>query len=388
MKKLALTSTLLILFAGFATASPQISTQLMSTEPSPMQIGEYADVRFKVSNTGDDAKNVSVEFVESYPFSVDPGDKKRWTVTDLESGDTFEFRVPVRVNPSALQGEEELEVRTGTDGNTRTHRLPVQIKADDDGLFVEEVDFPERVGSGTSSEMNITLRNTANAHFRNVEVSLGFNQQTPMVASGTTRKRVGSIGPGETRNVVYTINVDESAENGVYSLPINLNYENEAGAPQSKSQDTGIVVGGQPQIEVGLNQEGEIQAGSSGTVTYRFVNRGEGTAKFVKVEFMDGENFSIRSGSSVYLGDMNPDDYQTAETEIYTEPGTDSVQVPVELTYRENGEEKTVTRNVDVDILSGEELQRYGGDSSTPFLLIGAVAVVGIAGVIYWRRRR
>lgn len=388
MRKFAITVALLVLFTGLTTASPQLSVQLMSTDPAPPQIGEYADIRFKVTNTGDDADNITVSFVEEYPFTVDPDNQKQWKVTSFDSGDSYEFRVQTRVDSNALQGDEEIKIRTGTDSGSRVHRLPVQLKADDNGLVVDSVEFPERVGAGTSAELNITLRNTANAYFRNTEVSLNFNN-LPMVASGTTRQRVGSIAPGAETQVTYMLNIDESAENGVYSLPISLDYENEAGTQISKTQNAGIVVGGTPQIETGLNDAGEIRAGSSGTVTFRFVNRGEGTAKFVKVDIREGENYSVLSGESVYLGDMNPDDYQTAEAEIFTEAGTDSIQVPVELTYRENGEEVTETQNVELNILTGKELQRYGGSSSTPLLPVGIVVVLLIGGgVYYWRKRR
>ncbi len=389
MRKLISITALLVLFGGLAAANPDINVQLMETEPSPMQIGEYADVQFKVSNTGDDAENVSVELMEEYPFSVDSDEKDSWVIRDFDQGDGYSFRVPVLVSPAAVQNDETLEVKVSRNGNSRNFNLPVEVKADDDGLVVDKVEFPDRVGSGTSSTMNVTLENTANGHFRNVDVSLGLNE-IPMVVSGTTRQRVDSIAPDEKRILQFEMQVDESASNGVYSIPITLEYENEAGAPQSKTQNTGVVIGGEPQIETALNEAGDIAAGSSGTTTYRFVNRGEGTAKFVQVEFQEGENFTILSGDSVYLGDMNPDDYQTAEIEIHTDPGTDSVSVPVELSYRENGEELTETQEVEVNVLTEEETQLYSSGSSSGIgtVLVLAVILVAGAGIYYWRKRR
>lgn len=404
MKRLALTLTLIFAISGLTAAqdlgdngvqqgtAPEpndISLQVMSTEPSPLQIGRYADVRFKVTNErSDDFENLTVSFQENYPFSVDPDNRKQWRIASLDSGDSYEYRMQVRVDANSLQGEEEMEFKVSTKYSSWNYEIPVQVKADDDGLVISDVEFPEDVGSGTAREMNVTLENTANAYFRNIELGLNPGPQTPVVVSGTSTERISSMAPDQQRTLSYTLNVDESAENGVYSIPMQLEYENEAGATLMRSASTGIVVGGKPQIEVGMNDDGEISAGTTDAVNFRFVNRGEGTAKFVKVQMQQGDNYTIRSGESVYLGDMQSDDYQTAETNVYTEAGTDSITVPVEVTYQENGQEETFTEDVTVNVLTSEERQLYGGASGTPVIPIVLVLLVAAAGVYYWRRKR
>ncbi len=390
MKRLATITALIIMLSGLTAANPSIQIQKMSTEPAPLKIGQYADVRFKVTNTGtEDAENVSIQFNENYPFSVDPDNEKTWRITSLETGDSYEFRAQIRVDPNALQGSEQLEFTSSTSETTsRTHLLPVQVKADDDGLIVNNVEFPEKVVSGTSRTMTFTLENTANAYFRNIELSLNPSAQTPIVTSGTSGKRVNAIAPGEQKNLTFDLNIGQSAENGVYSIPVGLKYENEAGATLRKQETTGIVVGGEPNIELGVNNDGSIAAGSKGTLTLRFVNRGEGTAKFVKVQAEEAEKYQILSGKSIYLGDMNPDDYQTAEFEIYANETADSVDVPVEITYQENGEERTLTQQASVNILTPQERQLYQTSGGGSILPIAAAIILIAGGIIYWRRRK
>lgn len=391
MKRLATLTTLLILLSGFATANPSIQVEKMTTEPAPLQVGQYADIQFKVVNTGtEDAENVSIEFTENYPFSVDPDNDKKWKISALETGDTYQFRMQTRVDPNALQGQENLEFRTSTDQrSSRTHLLPVQVKADDDGLVIDNVNFPEKVKAGTSRTMQFTLENTANAYFRNIELSLNPGQNTPIVTSGTSGKRINQIAPGEKKNISFDLNIGQSAENGVYSIPLGLNYENEAGANLEKQESTGIVVGGEPNIEVAINNDGRINAGSTGKVTLRLVNRGEGTAKFTKIEAQDSQDYEILSGSSVYLGDMNPDDYQTAELELYANQSADQASIPVEITYQENGEEKTVTQQANLNIVTSEERGLYGQSNSNSILPIAGLAlIVLLGGIYYWRKKR
>ena len=389
MKRLATITTLLILFSGFAAANANVEVQKMTTEPNPLKVGQYADVRFKVVNTGtEEAENVTVEFAENYPFSVDPDNTKEWTIASLEEGDTYQFRLQTRVDPNALQGTEELEFISRLDGNSRTHVMPVDVKADDDGLTIRSVEFPETVVSGTTRTMNFTLENTANAYFRNIELSLNPGAQTPIVTSGTSGKRIGEMAPDQTRTVSFDLNIGQTAENGVYSIPLGLSYENEAGASLQKQESTGIVVGGKPNIELGVNNEEGIPAGKTGTVTLRLVNRGEGTAKFVKINAEEAEGYQILSGNNVYLGDMNPDDYQTAEIEVYANETADSAQIPVEITYQENGKEKTETQQAQFNILTSEEQSLYGQSGGNSILPIAAVVIILIGGIIYWRRRK
>ena len=391
MKRLTTLLVLLIAFSGFAAAqntNDGIQVQKMTAEPSPLKIGQYAEVRFKVTNNMDeDFENVSVRFQEEYPFSVDPDNKKEWGIASLESGDSYEFRMQLRVDANAVQREEDLKIRVETDESTTNARLPVELKADDDGLLIDNVEFPEAVSSGTSTRMNVTIENTANAHFRNIDLSLNPSEKKPVVVSGTSTRRISSIASRDSQTVSYRLNIDDSADNGVYSIPIQMGYENEGGASLTQTASTGIVVGGAPQIEAGLSDDGEINAGSTGPVNLRFVNRGEGTAKFVKVEVQDSGNYTIRSGKSVYLGDMSSDDYQTAETTVYTESGTDEISLPIQVTYQEEGEERSFTEQVDVNVLTSEERQVYNSSSSRPVLPAVAVLVIGAAAVYYWRKR-
>lgn len=391
MKRLATITTLLILFAGFTAASPDIQVEKMSTEPAPLKVGQYADVQFKVVNNGDkEAENVSVRFSEKYPFSVDPDNTKEWRISSLESGDSYQFRMQVRVDPNVLQGSEKLEFITSYKrDSSRTHLLPVDVRADDDGLTIQNVEFPDKVVAGTQRTMKFTLENTANAYFRNIELSLSPGQQTPIVTSGTSGKRVSQIAPGEKETVSFSLNVGQSADNGVYTIPLDLKYDNEAGATIRKQESTGIVVGGEPNIELGTNNDGSIDAGSTGTVTLRFVNRGEGTAKFVKIEVKESEGYRILSGNSVYLGDMNPDDYQTAELELYTNQSADEASIPVEITYQENGEEKTVTQEASLNIITAEERGLYSEDGNNQFIPVAVLILIVIGGgIYYWRKKR
>src|SRR3989338_7187239 len=55
----------------------QIEVTLINQEPDPAEPGKYVDIRFKLDNNGsDEARNVDIEILPQYPFSLDPGKER------------------------------------------------------------------------------------------------------------------------------------------------------------------------------------------------------------------------------------------------------------------------------------------------------------------------
>ena len=82
MKKILIVILILIVLSLGVNA--QVMTKLskyadvrvsfVNQEPDPAEPGKYVDVRFKFENNGSDqAKDVVIELLPEYPFSLDPG---------------------------------------------------------------------------------------------------------------------------------------------------------------------------------------------------------------------------------------------------------------------------------------------------------------------------
>jgi hypothetical protein len=392
MKKTTTLLLTLALFSGLAASQNSVSLEVdkVKVEPTPLKTSEYADVWVEVTNDGStDAEGVELDYVDSYPFSADPGEKTSWEVGRLVPGEEHVRHIQVRVDKNAVQGTNQLKFRTISDtGVSVTQEIPVEVRSDNDILAVSEVDFPENVAPGSENEMSITLENLADGQLKNIEADLDLTD-IPVAASESASRVVTSVPSDESRSVSFSLDVDEAAENGVYKVPVDISYENEAGNEFSRETTIGVVVGGSPQLEAGLNSvENELTPGSTSTVTVRLVNRGRGTADFVKMDVEDSEDFKVLSPGSVYLGDMDPDDYQTADVRLHVSQDAENISLPVDISYRGVTGENVDTQNVYVPVYTSEQLQRYGlasGGSPLPFVVV-LVLVVG--GVYYWRRRR
>ncbi|MFB6241247.1 MAG: COG1361 S-layer family protein [Candidatus Nanosalina sp.] len=391
MKKLATALLALTLLSGAATAqkSVQLEVKKVNMEPVPLQTSEYADVWLEVVNKGSTAaQDAEINFTENYPFSVDPGEQTHWNLGELVPGEEYMIHLQTRVDENAVQGENNLKFRISSGGVSFTQKVPVEVRSDSDLLAISEVEFPQNVAPGTSKRINLTLENLADGQVKNIEVKLDLSK-VPVATSGTTSRAVTKITSDASSEVSFQLNVDESAENGVYRVPVTLEYENEAGTTFTRETTVGVVVGGEPQLEAGLNSvENRMTPGSTGTVTFRLVNKGRGSADFVEFSVPESEKYQVLSPSSVYMGGMDPDDYQTAEYQIHVSSDTEQLSIPVEITYQTPRGEKTITQKVKLPVYTSQELKSYGLVSGGSPLPIIVVILVLAGGVYYWRRRK
>lgn len=392
MRKIFTIILALTLFTTLSTSqkSVQLDVKKVNMEPVPLQTSEYADVWLEVVNKGDtEAENVDLFFQENYPFSVDPGEQKHWDIGEIVPGEEYMIHLQTRVDENAIQGENHLEftTRSGAENISISHKVPVEVRSDSDMLSVSDVDFPENVAPGASESMDLRLENLADGQIKNIEVKMDLSE-VPIASSGTTSQAVTAIEKSSTESVSFNLNIGETAENGVYKIPITVSYENEAGTEFTRETTVGVVVGGESDLQAGLNGvETELTPGATGTVTFRLVNRGRGSADFVKLNLEDTESFEVLSPNSVYLGDMDSDDYQTADFQIHVSSDAENVSAPVEVSYKDIDGERTSTQMVEVPVYTQNQLEKYGMASGGSSLPLVVVVILIAGGVYYWRKR-
>ena len=93
-----------------------IAVTLINQEPDPAEPGKYVDVRFKFDNNGSgEARNVMVELLPQYPFSLDPGaDAVRniGTIQSMQRGDVgIIVKYRLRVDKNAVERENDLKIK-------------------------------------------------------------------------------------------------------------------------------------------------------------------------------------------------------------------------------------------------------------------------------------
>ena len=414
------------LFCSFLIAVPgaEASTRSAShleviyrkSEPDPLRTGEYADVWVKIENTGSmEAEDVSLEFVPEFPFSLDPGKEAIREFGDINPGVEYHAHYKIRVDENAVPGENDLKFKTKSSIAEITKTVPVQVRSRESVLSVEEVEVEGgKIPPSKTRNVTLKLKNRADTYLRNIDISLGLRpvssetaemeaqaemlgtqdyqaaEEIPLITVGeTTEKRIGKIAPGEMKEVSFSVRAESDADEEAYKVPVEMRYEDEMGNTWQKMEFTGITVGGEPVIEAGIADiDGYPVSDTSKEISLRLVNRGLSEAKFLQVELLPHESYQVVGKPDVYIGHMQPDDFDSPSFTVYMEPGHEKVEIPVELNYRDSeGNEVTEEQTVSFRTYTSGEINdlRVGQSGNALYYIIIFLVIVG---AVYLYRRR
>lgn len=381
-----------------ARQAPQLEVELIKTEPVPLQTSEYADIWVKLRNKGNvKADNASLELVPTFPFNVDPDEVLKRNIGAVYPQAEYHARFQVRVDENAVQGTNDLKFKLSSGSDVSfTQKVPVEVRTDDAALLVKSMETtPRTISPSKTGKLTVTLENLADSYLKNIDLSLDLSSSTiPLITIGsTTRQRVQKLAPGETAQVNYQIKADADADPEAYKVTLSLDYENEAGSSFTESEQTGIIVGGKPQIEANLVESDIMQPGNSGKVSFSLVNRGLTVGKFVSLELQEGDGYEIISSPTIYIGNMDSDDYESATYNLYVNEGVDSLELPLEIYYKDSeGRKQLLQSKVDLQLYNQDEINRMNlleRDNTVAIVVIViALLVVAYIGYRYWKARK
>ena len=103
------------------------------------------------------------------------------------------------------------------------------------------------------------------------------------------------------------------AEGGIYKIPIEITYTDEAGTSYTKDDYISLKLSSTPDLLIHVDSS-EINADmKSGTVVLKIINRGLTNIKLLTAELDEGEGYEIMSQPEVYVGNIDSDDYETVD---------------------------------------------------------------------------
>jgi hypothetical protein len=390
-----------------SAASPLLKASVSKYEPAPVEPGSYATVYIKIENTGDgNANNATVEIVPEFPFSLDPNENAVKSIGILGSQKDYSIDFKIRVSENAVPGTNTLKIRYTDDplhGNWQEQTFDIQVQIHDAIIAITSAaTTPEQIAPGGSAELRIQLRNLASSYIKNVKLKLNLEPvtETSSLTSTTTvisdlpfapvdsstEKIVERIDPDQTADVVFKIKAYPDAASKLYKVPITISYSDALGNSYTKEDLVGILVNSEPELIVTVDSTTLYGSQKTGNVVLQFTNKGIGDVKFLTVTLQESAQYDILSPSNiVYLGNINSDDFDTAEFKIFLKNG-DNLDLPFKIDYRDaNDNQYEKTGVAKLTIQSAEKL---GVKTSNTGVYIAIVAAVLIVGFFILRRRK
>jgi len=176
----------------------------------------------------------------------------------------------------------------------------------------------------------------------------------------------GTIGARQQVLLEYDLYVDEEAVEGTHTVDLRLCVDRNCTKSLKKEIEITVLTGGIPGIEAGLEAADVFSGGIRGTVTLNIVNRGDLDVKYLVMELMPIEQYEIISPSRIYIGEMESDDFETAEFDIYFHENvaldaSQRIQLPVFLEYTDANDKKySESQSVYLKVYSQKDLTKMG----------------------------
>lgn len=406
MKKIYLAYMIVALFAlQLVAAAPSLQASLSKYEPYPVAPGDVVKVWVLVQNTAsndntDTAKNVVVELIPEYPFSI-YNDQLTKTIPLLGAKKDYQVDFNLKVDEDALQGTNTFKVRV-RDSNSAIQveeTLSLLVQSRDTTISIESVKiFPEQIAPGSEGTVTITVKNIAPNSFTDLSLKLYLQSivgstivDLPFApVDSSAEKRIYRLDPGQSAEFKYDLVVYPDAESKIYKIPFLLEYYDNLGTKNNKTDFIGLTVNSNPEIAAILDKTDINNDKLAGTISLKIINKGLGDIKFLNAVLQESEDYDIISESAVnYIGNLESDDYQTIDYKISINKGVTDTVIPIKLEYRDaTNKYYENTQNIKLHIIDSSKLDKVNGGGMSITIILVIIIVAVVAWIFYKRMKK
>jgi hypothetical protein len=390
-----------LVYGAIVADSAKLQVTLISQEPDPAEPGGILDVRFKVENIGGGGTdNILFEILPEYPFSLYTGNavKNLGSMQAYQQGEEgIIVHYKLRVDENAVEGDNLIDIRYKfgeiTSQWSYVRDFVLRVRTEDIVLLIDEVSsIPEIIPPGQRAKVKFKIINLADSLVKDIKVKLDISSASiPFVPiRSTTEKKIYQIASKSETTLVFDIMAMADADSQAYKIPLNISYSDEAGTDYSKDDIISLIVGDTPDMYIGIDSS-EIYGGNKGgKVTVRFVNKGVTDIKFLNIRLKESDDYEIISPAEVYIGNIDSDDYETADYDLYVKTREDIISLPLVVEYMDaNNNKYSSIESLELRQYSSSEAKKYGlakerGIGGAIMFLI----VVGGLGIYIWRQKK
>jgi hypothetical protein len=222
------------------------------------------------------------------------------------------------------------------------------------------------------------------ADAESIQVSLNL-QGIPIAPVTSSDDFIDDVAEGDDDRASFYLIAQPDANAGTYKIPVTITYLMNN---KSETQTTFISVSVNAKPSLILTSESNLIQGQKNALDIKITNTGLAGAKFLTVAIENSADYDILSAGSVYIGDLNSDDSDTASFSVYTK-SSNSIIVPVTLTYRDStNQEYSESSTVLVKAYSREEAVKLGLITKSNALTYFIIVVVLVAAYLLYRSIR
>ena len=328
--------------ATFMPSTASLQVTMINQNPDPVRPGEYVDVKFRVVNNGQTAaRNVKVELIPAYPFSLDPGviAVREISTVDILQRDSagVVLDYTVRVASDAVLGRNKLTLRYSFDGSAYVSKdFMIDVRERDSGISIVGVSSKPLV-QGSPGTIDIAIQNPSDLNLRDITVQLGLdNEALPLAPyESATTKKLALLRPNEVNTFSFGVVPYSDAPAGVYRIPVTISYFGSENEVVEKRDLIGILIGSEPEVSITIDSTDFAKESSRGRIIVYFVNRGLSDIRFLNMKVMNTDDYQVVSNNEIYVGLVSSDDFETADFSLLRLNDENPFDVKIAYQYRD-----------------------------------------------------
>lgn len=224
---------------------------------------------------------------------------------------------------------------------------------------------PNEIAPGENSKISLSLKNNEDFDIEDVSTTLDFTNVPFAPYNSGSDYLISEILEGKTKSAEFEVVALNNAASGIYKIPVKIEYREsgqEDGTPNKiKTSLISIMINSKPLLDIG-SEDGLLLKNQINKVSIKIVNKGLSDAKFLEMNLNGNSYVNILSQSKVYIGDVDSNDFQTQEFEMFfKETSPSSISLPVSLTYKDiSNKEYTESFDLQLKVYSKDQAKQLG----------------------------
>jgi hypothetical protein len=242
---------------------------------------------------------------------------------------------------------------------------------------------PSEIIPGQIADVSIEIENVFDYDVTNLKVSLDLSNTPFAPYQSSSEIFLEELDKGDEEDFDFKLIVLPDTSSGIYKIPIQISYKNNASENVTKNQIISLIVNSKPELKVSLEDSVTIIKGQENKISVRIVNSGLADVKFVYVSLNNIGGIQVLSEKEQYIGSINSDDFDSVNYRIYVSTGiSNDISLPVTIKYRDaTNKEFEETKIIPIRTYSLKEAQNLGlvkKPSYTIYLIIGSLIIIYI----------
>ena len=342
------------------------------------------DYQFKVILLSDDSLTSKYVIIQD-----SEGDDTHGT---LFSGDYYNKKYSIKVNNNAPAGNYEfkLEGRWYKNGiaedTSQFVRFKVPVKKEGIILDVNTLEtVPAEVRPGDNYVKIVsTIENVGEKDAKSVEVTLNLPQGLGSSYSNNNRVWVGRLNKGESKEVIFFVDIDENISQKLFDVGYNFEYLDLDDNSYTKKRMIPFLVKPRPYLEV-VSSLGSGKTGDTVKLSVVIKNTGSESAESVDIRVIkqNSQPFELDVRSD-YIGELEPVEEGVAIFDVKINSDAEIKEHDLKLIIRSKGDSDEGDDNIYT--YNRRAKLNVTGKSVNWLLIFGIVGFLVALGVFYKRR--